>query len=115
MKKKIIRVLALLTIWFHILWIFFLIIGLGLGNIYESYEKINLGMILITLGGWIIFRSCPVTIFENYLHSKYDKNKMFEGSFIQLYLKKVNLHLDHQTVSILLCSLLTISFITTLL
>lgn len=71
-------------------------------------------MILMTLGGWIIFRSCPVTIFENYLHGKYDKKKVYKGSFIQLYLKKVNIHLDHNTISIILVSLLVISFFTTL-
>jgi hypothetical protein len=105
-----IRVLAIITIWFHILWTSFLVVGIVIASRYESYEKINFAMILITLGGWLIFRSCPVTIFENYLHGKYDKSKIYEGSCIQQYLKRVNIHLEHQTITILLVSILAISF-----
>lgn len=80
-------ILADIVIFFHLLWILFLIFGAYFGLKYRSMKYVHIAAltfsITMQLRGWF----CPLTYMENYFRRKVGTE--YDDSFIDHYLEKV--------------------------
>jgi hypothetical protein len=83
------KLLSDLVILLHLLWIIFILFGFLVALKYFRVSYIHMAGLVFTLvlnlGGWY----CPLTYLENYLHSLYDPQLHYAGSFITKNLQKV--------------------------
>ena len=83
------RILADITIVMHLFWILFLILGfifaLKRSRITVIHGAGLLFVLILNLMGWY----CPLTYLENYLHTLYDANTTYAGSFIRNYVEQL--------------------------
>ena len=92
------KILADLIVFFHFLWIIFILIGfvLTLAGFFRKrffdnwvFRSFHLfGIIYVSLLT-ILGKYCPLTVLENNLRSKYSPSFVYPGSFIARYLEKL--------------------------
>jgi hypothetical protein len=81
------QILGGVVILLHFLWILFLLFGVLLAIRSPRIGWIHVGGLLLSLllNGLDLY--CPLTYLENYLHSFYDRQSSYTGSFIVHYLE----------------------------
>lgn len=92
------KILADLIVFFHFLWIIFILMGFALtlagffwkrffdNWVFRSFHLF--GIIYVSLSA-ILGKYCPLTVLENNLRSKYSSSFVYPGSFIARYLEKL--------------------------
>ena len=90
-----------ITIFLHLLWVLFILLGVLLAGRHRLLLQVHLAglifTIVINVGGWF----CPLTYLENYLYGLYDPKLAYAGSFISQYMQKlIYMSLDEFTLRI---------------
>ncbi len=104
------KVSADLTVFLHLLWILFLILGAFPGRKYASVKVIHIAGLsfaaLMQTFDWY----CPLTYLEVWLRRRHDPSLSYSGSFIVHYLEQlVYIEIPPSVVSILTALIIIIS------
>ncbi len=110
MNKAKIFIPAIIAI--HTAWAAWVVISLPLAFIFPHYRSIYLALILFTTVAGLMFRPCPLTIWENRLRTNSGAGGSYDDSCVSHYLKQwFNLTLPRAVVQTLIFVLLASSII----
>jgi hypothetical protein len=94
-NEKTLKNVARNIFWFHVVWIFVIILGTVVQCFYPPYAKVQIVIVLITFIFQILGNGhCPLTLFENLVLKECAPEKMycdkqtFDVSFVRHYMKK---------------------------
>lgn len=74
---------------FHAYWLKIVVLGAPTIIFFPELRVCHLAMVLITLLSWIIWGTCPLTMLEKNLRTKYCSGKgLYTGSFTSHYSRK---------------------------
>ncbi len=83
------KVLADMVVFFHLLWIIFLIFGAFWGVKNKKVKFIHISGMFFALIIQVFDWYCPLTYLEAWLRSKHDPALSYTGSFITHYMEKI--------------------------
>ena len=111
MNKKY-EVYAEIMVALHFLWFVIGVISLPLIFLvpgYDIFALVFVGGTTVAIGLW---KGCPLRIWEKSFRQKYDPSTVYDGVFMQHYLKKFfNIDISRRTVRIIITSYLTLLFV----
>ncbi|MDD5289669.1 MAG: DUF2784 family protein [Patescibacteria group bacterium] len=82
------KLLADVCVVFHFLWIVLILLSLPLMFVFDFFKYIAILLIFGNILAWIVWKVCPLFIWEKKLRAKYDKSKVYDEAFITHYAKK---------------------------
>ena|SRR3990172_8301423 len=83
------RILADITVFLHLLWILFLILGAFFGVRFKKVKLLHLGGLAFALVSQVTGWYCPLTHLEIWLRARHDPALTYAGSFITHYMEKL--------------------------
>jgi hypothetical protein len=91
----------------HFLWYVVFFLCFPLMYVFGQLKIYILIFVSITLVTWLIWKACPLRIWENNLRRKYEPETVYEGNFTSHYLKQIfGLSVSVWTVRIVLWTLI---------
>ncbi len=89
MSQVFFRFLADAVVFFHFLWILFLIFGFAFGRKSKKIKLFHIGGLFFAIFIQAFDFYCPLTYLEVFLRQKHDPQGVYAGSFIIYYLEKL--------------------------
>ena len=72
----------------HALWVFAALAALPLVVVDPDLKAAAMGFILLMTGMWLLWRDCPLRVWELRLREKFDPQHRYDGAFISHYLHR---------------------------
>lgn len=83
------KILADIVVFFHFLWIIFLIFGVFIGVKTRAIRFLHISGLIFAIFIQIMGWHCPLTYLEVWLRSMHDPSTTYPGSFIAHYIERV--------------------------
>jgi hypothetical protein len=98
---------AEMMVFLHLLWFLISIVALPLALTVVSSKIFVLVFVAVTVVSIILWRGCPLRIWEKKFRNKYDPKTVYDGVFMSHYMKKFfNINMSRTAVRITISSYL---------